>query len=233
MQVRYARRDAAERREVLRTAPAGSESLFLAAVSARCAEVPETREGDATGKALGADLRRKGSSASFGSGEWAGGGEDKGFVHDVVKAWREKTLAELVARGASAELLSQVRGASSRGKAGSDAGHVCSGETCTYHAVRDVYICEATGRVHVCGAKCAREMVRRRAKGHACSGVCHISGRALPSSAFVDTHDEEEGGIEPHEVDEPSGPRATHYHSFSFGYFARDEQELASLGALA
>ena len=218
---RYARRDAGERREVARTAPAGSEALFMAAVSAKCAEAPDGLGGGQAGE----DGMRSRRLSSGSAESRAAAGTGAGFVGEVVRAWREKTRAEAVARG----------GSLAEGSASQDASeHVCSGDTCTYHVVRDVFICEGTGRVHVCGAKCARDMARRRAKGHACSGVCRVSGRVLPSAAFIHAHEEESAVVEEaHEADEPSGPRANHYHSFSFGYFARDERELASLGAPA
>ncbi|XP_048230966.1 F-box protein SKIP31 isoform X2 [Ricinus communis] len=36
--------------------------------------------------------------------------------------------------------------------------HSCSGETCSYYQIGDVFVCEKTGNVHVCGDTC-REVV--------------------------------------------------------------------------
>ncbi|XP_065876981.1 F-box protein SKIP31 isoform X2 [Euphorbia lathyris] len=38
------------------------------------------------------------------------------------------------------------------------ADHTCSGETCSYHQIGDVFVCEKTGNVHVCGDTC-REVI--------------------------------------------------------------------------
>ncbi|KAK3441113.1 hypothetical protein EUGRSUZ_B01591 [Eucalyptus grandis] len=32
--------------------------------------------------------------------------------------------------------------------------HVCSGETCSYHQMGDVFVCEKTGNVQVCDETC-------------------------------------------------------------------------------
>nr|DAD24574.1 TPA_asm: hypothetical protein HUJ06_026038 [Nelumbo nucifera] len=42
--------------------------------------------------------------------------------------------------------------------------HACSGETCSYYQIGDVFICEKTGRVHVCDDTC-REVVLDTSSG--------------------------------------------------------------------
>lgn len=54
-------------------------------------------------------------------------------------------------------------------------GHACSGNTCTYTQIGDVFICEKTGRVHVCDDAC-REVVLDQSSG---TLVCTISGHCF------------------------------------------------------
>ncbi|KAK8964926.1 hypothetical protein KSP40_PGU022744 [Platanthera guangdongensis] len=43
-------------------------------------------------------------------------------------------------------------------------GHNCSGKTCTYSHIEDVFLCEKTGRVHACDDTC-REAVWDQSSG--------------------------------------------------------------------
>ncbi|KAG5589234.1 hypothetical protein H5410_039748 [Solanum commersonii] len=56
-------------------------------------------------------------------------------------------------------------------------GHACSGETCAYHQIGDVFVCEKTGNVHVCDDAC-REVVLDPTNGLL---LCTISGHCFDS----------------------------------------------------
>ncbi|XP_072994050.1 F-box protein SKIP31 isoform X2 [Typha latifolia] len=56
-------------------------------------------------------------------------------------------------------------------------GHVCSGNSCSYCQIGDVFICEKTGRVHVCDDTC-REVILDQSSGLL---VCTISGHCFDS----------------------------------------------------
>ncbi|WCJ33726.1 F-box family protein [Euphorbia peplus] len=53
-------------------------------------------------------------------------------------------------------------------------GKTCSGETCSYHQIGDVFVCEKTGNVHVCGDPCREVIFDREYKLLVCtiSGLC-------------------------------------------------------------
>ncbi|OEL31136.1 F-box protein SKIP31 [Dichanthelium oligosanthes] len=80
-------------------------------------------------------------------------------------------------------------------------GHSCSGNTCTYTQIGDAYICEKTGRVHVCDDAC-REFVLDQSSGLL---LCTISGHCFerwlcPDDEWdADDTDQQQGGA----ADEP------------------------------
>jgi len=105
-------------------------------------------------------------------------------------------------------------------------GHSCSGNTCSYTQIGDAYICEKTGRVHVCDDAC-REFVLDQSSGLL---LCTISGHCFerwlcPDDEWdADDTDQQQGGV----VDEPepfmgSGRFA---RAIMLGYNCTDEKEL-------
>jgi hypothetical protein len=105
-------------------------------------------------------------------------------------------------------------------------GHSCSGNTCSYTQIGDAYICEKTGRVHVCDDAC-REFVLDQSSGLL---LCTISGHCFerwlcPDDEWdADDNDQQQGGV----ADEPepfmgSGRFA---RAIMLGYNCRDEQQL-------
>ncbi|XP_075108876.1 F-box protein SKIP31 isoform X4 [Nicotiana tabacum] len=72
--------------------------------------------------------------------------------------------------------------------------HSCSGETCNYYQIGDVYVCEKTGHVHVCDDTC-REVVPDPPNGLL---VCTISGhcfeRMLSPSEMEQDGEQQQGG---------------------------------------
>ncbi|XP_004966398.1 F-box protein SKIP31 isoform X2 [Setaria italica] len=105
-------------------------------------------------------------------------------------------------------------------------GHSCSGNTCSYTQIGDAYICEKTGRVHVCDDAC-REFVLDQSSGLL---LCTISGHCFerwlcPDDEWdADDTDQQQGGV----ADEPepfmgSGRFA---RAIMLGYNCSDEKEL-------
>ncbi|TKW23365.1 hypothetical protein SEVIR_4G287100v4 [Setaria viridis] len=105
-------------------------------------------------------------------------------------------------------------------------GHSCSGNTCSYTQIGDAYICEKTGRVHVCDDAC-REFVLDQSSGLL---LCTISGHCFerwlcPDDEWdTDDTDQQQGGV----ADEPepfmgSGRFA---RAIMLGYNCSDEKEL-------
>ncbi|ONK58873.1 uncharacterized protein A4U43_C08F610 [Asparagus officinalis] len=104
-------------------------------------------------------------------------------------------------------------------------GHVCSGHTCSYTQIGDVFLCEKTGRVHVCDDTC-RESVLDQSSGLL---VCTVSGqcfdRWLAPEEESDTEQQQaEGGVTD-EV-EPFMGSGRIARAFLVGYNCADEKEL-------
>nr|GMC55969.1 F-box protein SKIP31 [Ipomoea batatas] len=102
--------------------------------------------------------------------------------------------------------------------------HACSGETCTYYQIGDVFVCEKTGLVHVCDDTC-REVVSDPTNGLL---VCTISGHCFdrmlsPSEIEPDTEQQQGGGTDEAEPFMGSGRFA---RAYLLGYNCDDEKEL-------
>ncbi|KAK7406990.1 hypothetical protein VNO78_08628 [Psophocarpus tetragonolobus] len=102
--------------------------------------------------------------------------------------------------------------------------HACSGETCSYYHIGDVFICEKTGQVHVCDDTC-REAVMDPANELL---VCTISGHCFdrllsPSEMEPDTEQQQVGVTDEAEPFMGSGRFA---RAYSLGYNCADEKEL-------
>ncbi|XP_008784043.1 F-box protein SKIP31-like isoform X2 [Phoenix dactylifera] len=105
-------------------------------------------------------------------------------------------------------------------------GHVCSGNTCSYSQIGDVFICEKTGGVHVCDDSC-REVVLDQSSGLL---VCTISGhcfdRWLSPDEESDPLDiEEQLGVITDEA-EPFMGSGRFARAYLLGYNCADEKEL-------
>lgn len=102
--------------------------------------------------------------------------------------------------------------------------HVCSGETCTYYQIGDVYVCEKTGYVHVCDDTC-RDVVSDPINGLL---VCTISGHCFdrmlsPSEMELDGEQQQVGTTDEAEPFMGSGRFA---RAYLLGYNCDDEKEL-------
>ncbi|KAK3131242.1 hypothetical protein QOZ80_6BG0503930 [Eleusine coracana subsp. coracana] len=105
-------------------------------------------------------------------------------------------------------------------------GHSCSGNTCSYTQIGDAYICEKTGRVHVCDDAC-REFVLDQSSGLL---LCTISGhcfeRWLCPDEEWDTYDndQQQGGVA--DEAEPFMGSGRFARAYMLGYSCTDEKEL-------
>ncbi|GAV80251.1 Herpes_UL92 domain-containing protein/F-box-like domain-containing protein [Cephalotus follicularis] len=100
--------------------------------------------------------------------------------------------------------------------------HACSGETCTYYQIGDVYICEKTGLLHVCDDTC-REAVMDPTNELL---VCTISGHCfdrLLSPGEMEPDPELGGATDEAEPFMGSGRFA---RAYLLGYNCTDEKEL-------
>lgn len=105
-------------------------------------------------------------------------------------------------------------------------GHSCSGNTCSYTQIGDAYICENTGRVHVCDDAC-REFVLDQSSGLL---LCTISGHCFerwlcPEDEYdADDTDQQQGGVA--DEAEPFMGSGRYARAFMLGYNCTDEKEL-------
>ncbi|XP_077234769.1 F-box family protein [Tasmannia lanceolata] len=104
------------------------------------------------------------------------------------------------------------------------ADHVCSGTTCSYSQIGDVFLCEKTGCVHVCDDTC-RETVLDPSNGLL---VCTISGHCfdrwvLPSEEETNAEQQQSGVVDEAEPFMGSGRFA---RAYLLGYNCADEKEL-------
>lgn len=103
--------------------------------------------------------------------------------------------------------------------------HACSGETCTYHQIGDVFVCEKTGNIHVCDDTC-REVVLDPTNGLL---VCTISGHCFdtmllsPDEMEPDVDQQQAGATDEAEPFMGSGRFA---RAYLLGYNCDDEKEL-------
>lgn len=106
--------------------------------------------------------------------------------------------------------------------------HVCSGKTCSYSQIGDVFLCEKTGRAHVCDDAC-RETVLDPSNDLL---VCTISGRCF--DRWLSAEEEEavsgsqlmESNVVLEEGEEPFMGSGRLGRAYSLGYNCDDEKEL-------
>ncbi|KAF3454203.1 hypothetical protein FNV43_RR04650 [Rhamnella rubrinervis] len=101
--------------------------------------------------------------------------------------------------------------------------HACSGETCSYYQIGDVFVCEKTGHVHVCDDTC-REAVMDPTNELL---VCTISGHCfdrLLSPDEMEPDAEQVGGVT--DEAEPFMGSGRFARAYLLGYNCADEKEL-------
>ncbi|KAM7490868.1 hypothetical protein LguiA_033789 [Lonicera macranthoides] len=99
--------------------------------------------------------------------------------------------------------------------------HACSGETCSYYQLGDVFVCEKTGHVHVCDDTC-KEVILDPVNELL---VCTISGHCfdqLVSTVEPDFEQQQGGGDEA----EPFMGSGRFARAYLLGYNCDDEKEL-------
>ncbi|KAK6129819.1 hypothetical protein DH2020_036405 [Rehmannia glutinosa] len=102
--------------------------------------------------------------------------------------------------------------------------HACSGESCTYYQIGDVFVCEKTGNVHVCDDTC-KEVIMDPSNELL---VCTISGRCFdrllsPAEMEPDAEQQQAGVTDEAEPFMGSGRFA---RAYLLGYNCEDEKEL-------
>ncbi|XVF13770.1 hypothetical protein REPUB_Repub08aG0236100 [Reevesia pubescens] len=104
------------------------------------------------------------------------------------------------------------------------ADHACSGETCSYYQIRDVFVCEKTGQVHVCDDTCREVILDPNNELLVCTISGHCFDRLLsPSEMEVDPEQQQGGGTDEAEPFMGSGRFA---RAYLLGYNCDDEKEL-------
>ncbi|CAA0812040.1 F-box protein SKIP31 [Striga hermonthica] len=102
--------------------------------------------------------------------------------------------------------------------------HACTGESCTYYRIGDVFVCEKTGNVHVCDDTCkevsmdpANELL-----------VCTISGRCFERLLCADEMepDAEQQQVGVTDEAEPFMGSGRFARAYLLGYNCEDEKEL-------
>ncbi|KAL9259543.1 F-box protein SKIP31-like protein [Drosera capensis] len=104
------------------------------------------------------------------------------------------------------------------------ADHACSRETCSYYQIDDVFVCEQTGKVHVCDDACREAMLDPTSQLF----VCTISGHCfdwllLPAEAESDNEQQQSGVGDEAEPFMGSGRFA---RAYLLGYNCSDDKEL-------
>lgn len=102
--------------------------------------------------------------------------------------------------------------------------HACSGESCSYHQIGNVFVCEKTGNVHVCDDTCREVFLDPENQ----LLVCRVSGRCfdtLLSSTEMESDTEQQlsGLIDEAEPFMGAGRFA---RAYLLGYNCADEKEL-------
>ncbi|CAL9071188.1 unnamed protein product [Musa textilis] len=165
----------------------------------------------------------------------------KNFVWNTPSEFREYYIQMQAAKRSQAPLPSQVDDRvildrtvadqvsiwkSRRGLTDDAAiGHICSGNTCSYSQIGDVFICERTGRVHVCDDAC-REVVLDLCGGFVCTISGHCFDRLVSpeeESVTFENEQQQEGVGDEAEPFMGSGRFA---RAYLLGYNCDDEKEL-------
>ncbi|KAJ8497344.1 hypothetical protein OPV22_007896 [Ensete ventricosum] len=105
-------------------------------------------------------------------------------------------------------------------------GHICSGNTCSYYQIGDVFICERTGRVHVCDDACREVVLDLQTGGLVCtiSGRCYFTLVSFEKDTDTFENEQQQAGV----VDEaePFMGSGRFARAYMLGYNCADEEEL-------
>ncbi|KAL2634559.1 hypothetical protein R1flu_006038 [Riccia fluitans] len=106
--------------------------------------------------------------------------------------------------------------------------HSCSGRTCSYYQIGDIFLCERTGRAHVCDDTC-RETVLDPSNDLL---VCTVSGRCFDRWLDGDDDEEAQPALKQAEINqaaeegEPFLNAGRLGRAYLLGYNCADEREL-------
>ncbi|KAK4793693.1 hypothetical protein SAY86_024128 [Trapa natans] len=102
--------------------------------------------------------------------------------------------------------------------------HACSGETCTYHRIGDVYVCEKTGHVHVCDDTCRELIMDPNNELLVCTISGHCFERLLSPGEMEPDNDQQIDGVT--DEAEPFMGSGRFARAYNLGYNCTNEKEL-------
>ncbi|CAK9180085.1 unnamed protein product, partial [Ilex paraguariensis] len=73
--------------------------------------------------------------------------------------------------------------------------HACSGETCSYYQIGDVFVCEKTGHVHVCDDTCREVVLDPTNELLVCTISGHCFDRLLSPAEMEPDVEQQQGGV--------------------------------------
>ncbi|KAI4314613.1 hypothetical protein L6164_027501 [Bauhinia variegata] len=102
--------------------------------------------------------------------------------------------------------------------------HACSGETCSYHQMGDVFICEKTGQVHVCDDTCREVIMDPNTELLVCTISGHCFDRLLSPAEMEPDAEQQQGAVT--DEAEPFMGSGRFARAYLLGYNCADEKEL-------
>ncbi|GKB47030.1 F-box protein SKIP31 [Tanacetum coccineum] len=104
--------------------------------------------------------------------------------------------------------------------------HDCSGETCSYYQIGDVFVCEISGYVHVCDDTCKEVVLDPDNELLVCRVSGHCFDRLLSPSETGggDMEEQQHGGVT--DEAEPFMGSGRFARAYQLGYNCEDEKEL-------
>ncbi|GMY33620.1 F-box protein SKIP31 isoform X2 [Fagus crenata] len=102
--------------------------------------------------------------------------------------------------------------------------HACSGETCSYYHIGDVFICEKTGNVHVCDDTCREVVMDPTDELLVCKISGHCFDRLLSAAEMEPDTEQQQGGVT--DEAEPFMGSGRFARAYLLGYNCADEKEL-------
>lgn len=102
--------------------------------------------------------------------------------------------------------------------------HACSGETCSYYHIGDVFICEKTGHVHVCDDTCREVIMDPTNELLVCTISGHCFDRLLSPGEMEPDAEQQQGGVT--DEAEPFMGSGRFARAYQLGYDCADEKEL-------
>ncbi|KAL5539620.1 hypothetical protein UlMin_042306 [Ulmus minor] len=102
--------------------------------------------------------------------------------------------------------------------------HACSGETCSYYQIGDVFVCEKTGHVHVCDDTCREAVMDPANELWVCTISGHCFDRLLSTAEMEPDAEQQQSGVT--DEAEPFMGSGRFARAYLLGYNCADEKEL-------